>query len=235
MSNLEALQFFQTQPHACSYLKNQTASTVFLNPKQSINRPLYSQLSEYGFRRSGDHIYKPLCENCNACIPMRIPVALFKQSRSQKRTWNRNRDITVSTVDSINIDEHYQLYEWYIRKRHHDGDMYPPSREQFQNFLANKWHSTCYYEFRVDGELIATSVSDIMDNGISAVYTYYSPIEDKRSLGKYVILFLINEAKRLHLDSIYLGYWIKNSNKMNYKSDYRPLEIQSGNHWVLVN
>lgn len=235
ISDLESLQFFQTQPHACSYLEDETASTVFLSPKQTIDRALYAQLSEYGFRRSGTHIYKPLCADCKACVPMRIPVALFMPSRSQKRTWKRNQDVVMSITDSIDTDEHYSLYERYINQRHHDGDMYPPSKEQFTNFLGTHWHSTRYYEFRIDDRLIAVSVADIMDNGISAVYTYYDPAQEKRSLGSLAILFLVREAKKLHLNSVYLGYWIKDSNKMNYKSAYRPLEIQSGDHWVLVN
>ncbi len=235
VSDLESLQFFQTQPHDCSYLKDEIASTVFLSPKQSINRALYAQLSEYGFRRSGTHIYKPLCSECHACVPMRIPSALFKPSRSQKRTLKRNQDIEVSAIESINTDEHYALYERYINQRHHDGDMYPPSKEQFTNFLGTHWHSTRYYEFRIEGRLIAVSVADIMDNGISAVYTYYDPAQNKRSLGSFAILFLVEEAKKHQLDSVYLGYWIKNSSKMNYKSAYRPLEIQSGDRWVLVN
>ena len=235
VSDLESLQFFQTQPHPCSYLDNEEAATVFLSPKQTIDRALYSQLSDYGFRRSGTHIYKPLCANCKACIPMRIPVSLFMPSRSQKRTWKRNEDLTITITGSIDTDEHYALYERYINLRHHDGDMYPPSKEQFKNFLGSEWHSTCYYEFRKDNRLIATAVADIMDNGISAVYTYYEPTEEKRSLGRFVILFLVREAKKLHLNSVYLGYWIKNSTKMNYKSAYRPLEIQSGDRWILVN
>lgn len=235
VSDLESLQFFQTQAHSCSYLDNEIASTVFLSPKQTINHAIYSQLSEYGFRRSGTHIYKPLCADCKACVPMRIPASLFTPSRSQKRTWKRNGDISVTTVASIDTDEHYALYERYINLRHHDGDMYPPSREQFTNFLTTNWHSTCYYEFRKEGILLATSVSDIMNNGISAVYTYYDPEEEKRSLGSFVILFLVEEAKKRQLASVYLGYWIKNSNKMNYKSAYRPLEIQSGDRWILVS
>ena len=235
VSDLESLQFFQTQPHPCSYLENEIASTVFLSPKQSINRALYSQLSDYGFRRSGTHIYKPLCESCQACVPMRIPVALFKPSRSQKRTWKRNSDLTIIEINNIDNDEHYALYERYINERHKDGDMYPPSRSQFQNFLSSSWHCASYYELRDGERLIATAVVDTMDNGISAVYTYYDPSEDKRSLGSFVILFLVEEAKKRQLKSVYLGYWIKNSSKMNYKSAYRPLEIQSGDSWVLVN
>jgi len=233
-TQLETLQFFQTQPHSCSYLDDKTAATVFLNPQQSIDRALYSQLSEYGFRRSGTHIYKPLCENCNACIPMRIPAADFMPNRQQRKTWRRNQDLTVAVVDSIDTDEHYALYENYINLRHIDGDMYPPSREQFTSFLTSEWQCTRYYEFRQQGRLIATSVADHMDNGISAVYTYYDPAESRRSLGAYAILFLVEQAKRYHLHGVYLGYWIKECQKMNYKSAYRPLEIQRGNRWLLV-
>jgi len=234
VTELESLQFFQTQPHDCSYLTEKTATTVFLNPKQTLGSALYSQLSEYGFRRSGKHIYKPMCADCRACVPMRVPVALFKPKRQQKRTWKRNLDLSVSIVQSIDSDEHYSLYESYINERHADGDMFPPSREQFQSFLADQWQSTRYYEFRFEGKLIATSVADIMDNGISAVYTYYDPKEHRRSLGTQVILFLIDQAKELGLPAVYLGYWIKSSPKMNYKSAFRPLEIQDGYNWLTV-
>jgi len=234
VTELESLQFFQTQPHNCSYLHEKTASTVFLNPKQVLDKALYSQLSEYGFRRSGKHIYKPMCADCQACVPMRVPVKLFKPKRHQKRTWKRNQDLSISTVKSIDTDEHYALYESYIVERHADGDMFPPSREQFKGFLADQWHSTRYYEFRSEGKLIATSVADVMDNGISAVYTYYDPTENRRSLGTHVILFLIDQAKVLGLPAVYLGYWIKSSPKMNYKSTFRPLEIQDGSSWLMV-
>lgn len=235
ITELEALQFFQTHPHPCSYLSDQSASTIFLNPKQTLDNSLYSQLSEYGFRRSGTHIYKPACSHCQACIPVRIPVKLFKPKRNQKRTWNRNKDLVVSIVDTIDTDEHYNLYERYINERHSDGDMFPPSKKQFTSFLSDEWPSIRYYEFRLMGRLIATSVADIMDNGISAVYSYYDPSELKRSLGTHIILFLVEQAKMLGLPSVYLGYWIKSSPKMNYKSTFRPLEIQNGSRWMLVS
>ncbi len=233
-SDIESLQFFQTQAHPCSYIDQQYASTLFLNPKQKIDTSLYSQLSEYGFRRSGTHIYKPMCANCDACIPIRIPVSLFKPSKQQKRTWRRNQDLSISIVKTIDTQEHYALYEDYINQRHSDGDMYPPSQEQFRSFLTSGWESVRYYEVRDSGKLIAVSVSDIMDNGIAAVYSYYSPNLAKRSLGNFLILFLIEQAKVYRLQAVYLGYWIKSCQKMNYKSAYRPLEIQNGSQWLLV-
>jgi arginine-tRNA-protein transferase len=233
-SDIESLQFFQTQEHPCSYIKGQSASTLFLNPKQKIDTTLYSQLSEYGFRRSGTHIYKPMCTHCDACIPIRIPADAFVASKQQKRAWRRNQDLSVAVVDTIDTDEHYGLYEAYINARHQDGDMYPASQQQFRSFLTNEWPSTRYYEIREEGRLIAASVTDIMDNGIAAVYSYYCPELAKRSLGSFIILFLIEEAKVLNLPAVYLGYWIKSCQKMSYKSSYRPLEIKNGAHWMRV-
>ncbi len=234
VTRLESLQFFQTQPHKCSYLPEKSATTAFLNPQQSIGPEIYAQLADYGFRRSGQHIYKPLCQDCNACVPIRIPVEHFKPTRSQKRTWKYNQDINITAVETIDTEEHYQLYARYINQRHADGDMYPASAEQFQSFLAEPWLSTVFYEFRLDGKLIATAVTDMMDNGISAIYTYYDPLENKRSLGRLAILFLIQLAKKQQLPCVYLGYWIQDCHKMEYKARYRALEIHHNGQWLRV-
>lgn len=234
VTEIESLQFFQTQPHKCSYIAKEKAATVFLNPRQKIDNALYSRLSEHGFRRSGQHIYRPHCPNCDACIPMRIPAQQFKPSRQQKRTWKRNQDLTAHIVETIDTEEHYALYERYITLRHEDGDMFPPSREQFQSFLADSWQFVRYYEFRQNGRLIACSVADQMDNGLSAVYTYFDPDEARRSLGSFAILYMIEAVKEQNLPFLYLGYWIKSSPKMQYKSAYRPLEILNGDKWLTV-
>lgn len=234
ISDLESLQFYQTQEHPCSYLYGESARTVFLNPQQKIDDAVYSQLSEFGFRRSGQHIYKPLCRQCNACIPLRVPVDSFKPSRQQKRTLKRNEDVSIYKVDTIDTDEHYSLYHRYIENRHADGDMYPPTRDQFLSFLADEWRCAAYYEFRVEGRLIALSVADTMHNGLSAIYTYFDPNDSHRSLGRFVILSLIKLAKAKQLPAVYLGYWIKASDKMRYKSEYRPLEILIDDRWLRV-
>lgn len=234
VTELESLEFFQTRPHQCSYLETEVASTAFINPRQRINKTLYSQLSELGFRRSGRHVYKPVCAFCSACIPIRIPVSRFVPKRQQKRVWKRNQDLTVTLTKSIDSDEHYDLYECYIQRRHADGDMFPPSRDQFTEFLTSEWGSTRFFEFRHRKRLIATSIADIMDNGISAIYTYYDPNESRRSLGTWVILYLIELTRRQSLPSLYLGYWIESSAKMRYKSAFRPMEIRHGKNWILV-
>jgi arginyl-tRNA--protein-N-Asp/Glu arginylyltransferase len=235
VSKLESLEFFQTQNHKCSYLPEQQASTVFLNPNQRIDNTLYSQLAELGFRRSGCHVYKPMCRNCQACIPVRIPVNDFRINRQQRRTKKYNQSLVVRPVDTIDTDEHYTLYQRYINERHVDGDMYPASLDQFQSFLSGKWLSTKYFEFRDEGRLVASSVADVMDNGISAVYTYYDPEITQRSLGIYAILHLIEQARQQQLASVYLGYWIEESPKMRYKSVFKPLEFFSEGKWLRID
>ncbi len=235
MSDLSNIRLFATHPHTCSYLPDEQATTIFVDPSADVDSRLYSRLSEMGFRRSGGHLYRPQCESCQACIPARIPVALFKPDRRQKRCMKRNQDLDISETDTIGTDEHYQLYQRYITQRHSDGDMYPPTREQFDAFLTNEWGVTRFIEFRLKGKLIAVAVTDKMENGYSAVYTYFEPDESKRSLGVFAVLHQIEKTRQEGLDSVYLGYWIKRCQKMSYKTDYRPLEILVQNRWIRVN
>ncbi|TQV73545.1 arginyltransferase [Exilibacterium tricleocarpae] len=232
MTDLSNLRLFATHPHTCSYLVEQNATTVFVDPTATINVKLYSRLSEVGFRRSGSHLYRPHCEHCRACIPARIPVATFTPNRRQRRCRQRNRDLSIATVDSLGREEHYALYERYICERHSDGDMFPPTKMQFDAFLTSEWNTTEFVEFRHRDRLLGVAVSDIMDNGISAVYTYFDPHEERRSLGTFAILHQIERARELGLPAVYLGYWIRQCRKMQYKSEFRPLEILVDNRWV---
>lgn len=235
MTNLAHLKFYATHPHACSYLQDQRATTLFLDPQQPIDVDTYSHLSELGFRRSGDHLYRPHCQACSACIATRIPAADFTPSRQQKRIIKRNADLQVSAQSPRVTDEIYQLYARYIESRHADGDMYPPSREQFGSFLVRDWPFSLFYEFRLDGELLAVAVTDHMRNGLSAVYTFFDPDQPRRSLGRFAILWQIEEARRTGVEAVYLGYWIKNCRKMSYKTEYRPLEMLVNERWVRIN
>ena len=235
MSDLSTLKLFATQPHPCSYLEGQEATTVFVDPEARVDQSLYSQLSQLGFRRSGAHLYRPQCLRCQACISCRIPVQLFKPNRSQRRCWRMNQDLELRIAKSINTAEHYDLYASYIEARHNNGDMFPPSEEQYNAFLTSEWNLTHYIEFRLEGRLIGVSVCDQLDDGLSAVYTFYTPEEDARSLGKFAILAQIDKARRLGLDYLYLGYWIKECNKMNYKIQYRPLDLLVNRRWMRLN
>lgn len=226
------VKFFSTTAHACSYLDGEQAITLFADPKSRMDQRLYSDLSDLGFRRSGNYVYRPHCNHCNACVAVRIPVDRFTPNRTQQRLWRRNADLTVRELAPQYREDHYRLYERYITERHSDGDMYPPSIEQFSSFLTSDWSDTRFYEFRAGHKLIAVAVCDLLEDGLSAVYTFYDPDEAKRSPGTYAILWQIAEAQRLRLSSVYLGYWIKNCQKMSYKIAFRPIELLINNEWL---
>ena len=235
MTSLARLKFYATQPHPCSYLPDEQATTLFLDPSQPMDVQVYAELSEMGFRRSGDHLYRPHCQRCSACIPARIPATGINLSRQQRRILKRNADLQVRPVKPAVTEEYYALYASYIEKRHADGDMYPPSRDQFNTFLVRDLSFCRFYEFRLDGLLKALAVTDVLPNGLSAVYTFYDASDERRSLGRYAILWQIGEAARLGLKAVYLGYWIKNCRKMNYKTEYRPIELLVNQRWVTLS
>ncbi len=235
MTSLARLKFYATQPHPCSYLPDEQATTLFLDPSQPMDVQVYAELSEMGFRRSGDHLYRPHCQRCTACIPARIPTEGLRLNRQQKRILKRNTDLSVNSVRPCFSEEYYALYASYIEQRHADGDMYPPSREQFNTFLVRDLNFSRFYEFRLAGRLVAVAVTDVLPNGLSAVYTFYDPNEERRSLGRFAILWQIQEAARLGLRAVYLGYWIKNCRKMNYKTEYRPIELLVNQRWIALS
>jgi len=229
---MSEIRLYATPPHQCSYLNDKTATTVFVDPDATLDIDSYQRLSEYGFRRSGAHFYRPNCDECNACISVRIPVKEFIPSRSQKRCLKRNQDLHVNVVPHLSIERHYSLYQRYIDDRHRDGDMYPASKEQFSSFLANAHTTSCFYEFGdTDNNVVAVAVTDELSDHLSAVYTFYDPELDSRSIGVFCILFQIQRAKDLNHDYLYLGYWVQNCRKMNYKTDYQPLEFLNESGW----
>jgi len=204
-----------------------------------MNAETYSALALHGFRRSGEHVYRPQCEQCNECVPIRIAVNKFHFNRSQKRTWSKNQDIEVTRVadnlisdanDKIN-EEHFELYRRYIARRHSSGEMDFNDPQQYISFLKSTWVDTAFYEFRIQQKLIAVAVIDVLQMGLSAVYTFFDPQMDRRSLGSYAILWEIEETKRRGLPWLFLGYWIKDCKKMNYKTQYRPVEVFRHGSW----
>lgn len=227
------LRFFLTVPHACSYLEGREATTLFLDPQESPGRGVYDALALLGFRRSGRHLYRPHCEGCSACISVRIPVADFVASRNQRRLARRNTDLSLHVRPAIFDSEHYTLYAHYIRTRHADGDMYPPSHEQYRTFLTLDQDYARLLEFRLEGRLVAVAAYDQLEHGLSAIYTFFdpSPMLDRRSLGTFAVLSLVERARDLGLPHVYLGYWIRECRKMNYKQAFQPLEVLDGRHW----
>lgn len=222
---------YATPPHECSYLTGREATTVFIDPIFRKDSKIYSSLSQHGFRRSGEHLYRPQCHDCNQCIPVRIPVAHFTPRRTQQRIWKKNQDLQIIPIKAAFNQEHFDLYEYYLSLRHPGGGMDQPTPDSFVHFLTSSWSRTIFYEFRLAEQLIAVAVADFFDHGLSAVYTFYSPEYAERSLGVFAILFEIAEAKRLGKTYVYLGYWIKECSKMNYKTQYQPLEYYYQGSW----
>ncbi len=235
MTSLSELRFFTTPAHDCSYLEGKQAITLFADPLAKIDKDLYSSLSSVGFRRSGTHIYRPYCQSCTACIPVRLPVSQFIPRRRHKRVRKANPNISVSVKAPELTEEYFALYEKYITERHDDGDMYPASRDQFQSFLVDGRPEARFYEFRDSEELLAVAVADELNDGLSAIYTFFDPAQEARSPGVLAILWLIEQAQRLGLEYLYLGYWIKQCQKMNYKMDYKPIELYVNNSWIRLD
>ncbi len=233
-SSLRDLRVYTTYPHECSYLADKEATTLFVDAPAKVDGRLYSQLSALGFRRSGSHLYRPHCSQCDACVSARIIADRFEPRRNQKRAWKHNNDIQVSRVESIANDDYFDLYRRYIETRHPDGDMYPPLKDQYQSFLSNEWGVTQYHAMSVNDEIIGVAVVDSLSDGLSAIYTFYDPEQQHRSLGTFAILWQIEQAKKLGLPYVYLGYWIKECQKMAYKIQYRPLQLYTSGRWADV-
>ena len=211
------------------------ASTVFVDPDLPISQSLNSKLSELGYRRSGAHLYLPDCDHCNACISCRLPVEHFRNKRRHRKIWNLNQDLEIQQRNNLNCEDAYDLYRRYINIRHRDGDMYPATTEQFDAFIKTTTGNTQFINFYLDQQLVAVSVTDVLEHGLSAVYTFFDPALPKRSLGNFVILWQIKKAQQMQLPYLFLGYWIKDCPKMQYKSSFRPIEMFVEGKWLLLS
>ena len=241
---LHKLQFYVTTAYKCGYLPNKLAQSLIASPQHLIDTKVYGGLIQQGFRRSGKFAYRPHCQNCNECVPVRVILQDFTANRSQKRAYKQHQNLTTTIVPVAFYEEHYLLYASYQKMRHtsdklkQDDEIIQSEQadlddvEQYRSFLCQTNVESVLVEFREDQQLKMVSVIDITSGGISAVYTFYETSNAKASYGTYNVLWQIEWAKILNLPYLYLGYWIKDSRKMSYKQNYKPQEKLIDDVWL---
>ena len=228
--------FYTTAPLPCPYVAGRTERKVVTEVSGPDAEALHDRLSRAGFRRSHNIAYAPVCPGCNACVPIRIPVASFIPDRGQRRILRANADITGADAPPRATTEQFQLFQRYQQMRHSEGDMATMSFYDYRAMVEDTPIETFLVEFRdADETLVGACLTDRLGDGLSAVYSFFTPGQDRRSLGTFTILWLIERARLLGLANVYLGYWVQESRKMAYKSRFRPSEVLIGGHWTKLS
>lgn len=226
------LQFYATSPYSCSYLPDRQARSQVATPAYLIDAGIYSALVRAGFRRSGVFTYRPHCDSCQACIPVRLPVAELKPKRSQRRALKQHSKLRVRELPLVFNEAHYALYQRYQAARHPGGGMDEDSHDQYAQFMLQSRVDTRLVEFSDDQAVRMVSLIDVLDDGLSSVYTFFDPDLPGTSFGVYNILWQAAQCLALGLPHLYLGYWIAESPKMAYKTEFRPIEGYIAGQWL---
>lgn len=226
-------RFFATMPVACPYLPSQAERKLIVELAGPGAAAFYDDLSRAGFRRSHQFAYRPACRSCGSCVPVRIVVDRFRDTRSIRRIRNANRDLGSALAPPCASIEQFRLFSAYQRRRHGDSDMALMSFAEYRAMVEETPVRTALAEFRDGaGTLAAAALVDWLDDGVSAVYSFFDPRQQKRSLGTWSILWLVDECRRRGLPYVYLGYWIADSPKMAYKARFTGLERLIAGGWI---
>jgi leucyl-tRNA---protein transferase len=239
-------QFYLTAPAPCPYLPGRFERKVFTHLVGDNAPVINDMLSQGGFRRSQSIAYRPACESCKACVSVRVCVDLFRPSKSQRRVWKRNSDLVGEELPPRPSGEQYALFRDYLDTRHADGGMAGMSVLDYAMMIEESHVDTRIVEYRMrgpdsgitrrgTGDIVALSLTDVLADGLSMVYSFYDPGRMERGLGTYMILDHIARARRMGLSYLYLGYWVRGSDKMGYKVRFLPQEHLTGAGWRRID
>ena len=228
----QRIKLYQGSVNQCSYLEDRQAINIYADPHHPYPRAVYNQLINRGFRRSGEYVYRPGCNDCTACVPVRIKTEQFKKRRTDRRNLKFNQDLKVDYTPAKYSEEYFDLYKRYLNERHPGGGMDEPEPEDFERFLLNPWGETLFVETSYKDKLLAVAVTDATTYGLSAVYTFFDPDCRERGLGRFCILQQIALCRVMSLPYLYLGYWVDGCQKMQYKTEFLPQEHFDGRRWT---
>tara|TARA_B100000787_G_C16149711_1_gene275994 strand:+ start:9 stop:734 length:726 start_codon:yes stop_codon:yes gene_type:complete len=228
---LKKIQFYATSSYSCGYIQNREAQSIVATPYNRITSEIYSDLIKKGFRRSGQYVYKPNCNKCSACTPIRICAERFSLSKNQKRAFKKTSPLSFKILPLTFNKDHYALYVDYQNNRHRVQESTDSDEDDYNDFLIKSNVNSKIIEFRSDGILKVVTIVDFIDDGISAVYTFFDTKDKRKSFGTYSILWLMERCKEDKLKYLYLGYWIDECAKMEYKTNFMPYELLINNSW----